>query len=569
MFGTPKSRTHCCFAEILSYLAPALASLMIVHLVIRASSLYGRLSTHPVVDNINYMASGAIWFRAWHTGGLSELVAQYMTRTPHGPYSVAASFLAYLLLGVNDRAAHAASIVPLMIVLSFAWSLTRQVSLFLRLVIIGLVSTVPLWTWSIEIVKPDYFAGFITSCALVLTIIHPSRRRKASWFFGIGVLWGFALWSKPAVFPGTIWYCGVTIAIRTWLSVSSLSRTRIIQLIRESSLVCLGAMFVAGPHYVIDLEHIVHYISDILVGNRQANWRYNGTQLQHIAYYSMGHGGDVMLGNARYWLTIVCVIGGALALTNRSKAVRRSAFAFTVMLLAAYLVPTLSPMKIREFAVVFQTFLIFTAVISIVFIGRTIRHRSIQFLAVAALAAALVFSVATLQWKIPLVSLGSNKAMAVAADNKVVERLYDLVRTASSSLHSYPRNVSVVIGGAPSAFSWGLVNFWAIRDNIPIRATARSTPRSIDDLYSCIKSADVIVANEGGTGFTRGGTNSEAWNKQFLDGVRRLPLQYKEFAKLQVGNSNRSYYIFVRILDQSPNEVDEAFDSDDSEDDRP
>ncbi|MCC6320861.1 MAG: hypothetical protein IT438_05415 [Phycisphaerales bacterium] len=533
---------------MLWWLAPLVAAIVVTALTIGESQRHGRLSTFAVVDNVNYMGEGAVWVRAFRTDGAAGILERYLEHPPHAPFIVATVFAAFIIGGMDEACAHAAGAVPLLGAFGFVWWLSRRVAWPMRLVTLALCATTPIWMWSIEIVKPDYMAAIAAMIAAMLLVLD-ARRKPWWWLVANGMIWGFALWAKPTIFPATLWLCGIAVLLRAWRVRCERGGSLVGHAVRMGLLVGAGVQVVSGPHYAIAGGEIVRYITRNMFGDKSGAWRWHGTVVEHAAFHLLGGGGRAMLGPARVWMVTCCAAGFVVAARARAAA-RRSAVALAALLAAAYVPAAVNPMKIREFAAAFQVGLVFCSTIAIVYIWRVgcvcgrDRRRSAMVLGLAAM---LAFAAATLAWPFPRMMTADSRLEADARAETIDATYRAVVRAIDASRSPDGSDAWIVVGGGAGAVNRGLLNLWMTRDRVPARAGSITSRRDRDKTLNLLGPADIAVAGVGPIAGSKGGKRT-GWSEEFIAHARSAQEEWDEYARVE--GEDGSYFVFVRARDR-------------------
>lgn len=487
----------------IALLALALAA-AIAAATITASMHRGRLATMSVVDNVIYMARGAEWVRAVREGGLATLAREYLARPPHAPYSTALSFAAFELLGVRAWAPSVLSVRVPALGLWWVSRLTRGARWPARAGAVIAATCVPLWAWSIDVIKPDYAVGVLTAVAVSIALRDRrvfTRPRRA---LALGALVGAALLAKPTVFPGTLLYVGVALASR-WAADGLRRRAwRIGRAVRTAALVSAGIVAVAGPHFVLAAGHLRDYIHENMAGGRAYLWREAGSLGHHLRWFLTGTSGARLLGWTLWPLVVGIGIGVAAAVCRRRWDAVRDGWPWAASLGAAFLLPALNRMKVLEFAVVFQVLIVFAFAAAMGHLGRLERReRWRRPLATATALALAAWCLLGLRWTIDLEPIDPVRRPhpTLAERARVAEDVYRLALTAAPSSPS-PKGPHVVIAGAPGDVNHNLLTLWSVRDRVPLRASLIQRDLPPATLEARLAAADVVICPGPGTGMT-------------------------------------------------------------------
>jgi hypothetical protein len=520
------------------FVVPALA-LVITLATVSESARRGRLSGPPTADNIIYMAGGARLFAAFEKGGVSGLAHAYIQRPPHSPYAEMVACFSYLVLGVRESASSfAGALIPLC---GLAWCLrlARGASPWVAVLLLISVAAVPIWTWSIEILKPDYFAGLATAIAVSILLGGRGLGHGKVSFAIAGVFLGLALWSKPTFLPATLLYSGVAFMLG---SLVARPRTSLRGLVICGLVVAASAMSIAGPHLALVYKSESEYFWRQFAGASAESWRFHGTPWEHSTYYLTGPSGAVLFGRS-IWVILGTVLLVGLPLCARfPAAVAHRSVSWLVCLALTLGVPAVSRMKVTEFATTFDFLLLFAFVRSVAVLAR-VRGRIFPgapvVLGIAAVAAAV--SVGSFRWTLPLSpsSPQTSPRPTLAEQAIVAHDVFDAVERSSGG-----QPARVLILGTRGLINHNLFEFWAVRDQVSLSTSLVRKNLSDLDFAARLGAADILVANDGLTTMTEpegaSGLSCELLARVAADGA------WEEQARVAVPGTQGRFVVFVR-----------------------
>jgi hypothetical protein len=507
------------------------------------SSRRGRLSTVPTVDNVIYMADGARLLAAFESGGLRGVVREYVRRPPHAPYSAMLAFGAYAVAGVQDAAPQLASIVIPLIGLAWCVRLARGAPPLTVALLLVSVALTPIWVWSIEIFKPDYFAGLMTAIAMTVILQIPAGKGRIARSCLAGAALGLALWAKPTFFPGTMVYCGAALLAR-WASLRKGSGARggVPSLLGMAGPAGLTAAAIAGPHYVLALRGELEYIWMQMAGSHAEMWRLHGTAWQHATFYLTGPSGSALLG--RWWPFMVgaMVIMAALFCWRFGAASVRRGWPWALCLGLTLLVPTVSRMKVIEFATTFDFLMLFAFVRSLSQLARLRRRLCPRWPGAAVLASLCAMAAAvTFRWTIPLsaASRAEEPRPTAAERAEVATKVF-----ASAARLAGGRKALVLVVGTRGILNHNLFEIWTVRDRVSLSTSMVRRSISDAELATRLAGADVLVANNGATGMTDA-EGPDGLSRELLDRIAANPA-WEERSSVPVPGTSGRFVIFAR-----------------------
>ena len=546
-------------------------------MTIDASMRLGRLRGYATVDNVISFARGAEWVRVVERGGVVGLVKEYVERPPHAPYSTVSAFVGFEVLGVRDVSAHVMAGVILATGFGAVWVLAGGSrvrgwrELMTACVLLMAAACVPIWAWSVEVLKPDLFAGVVSAIGMAACVGQPQKKRGLHAWFGIGAIFGVALWAKPSVFPQTLFFLGAAGVIRVGAEIAMGAPVALRRRCVEMMCLLGGAVVIALPHYALALPQEVKYIIDNVFGERRSIWAFRGSVWEHGVFYLVHpRGGGMLLGWPGWALGIGAVISGYVAV-RRGGAGRVYALAWAGLLGAAYLPPMVNPMKIPQFAAGFQFLVVFAGVMGLAYLGRIARGAGGWRERVGAglvVGAAVGVCVGTFAWPFDRTPEEPERRVARVEQTRervrVVESVYALVREAAER-RGRGETTRVVIAGSLGEVNHHLLTYWGVRDGVELKCCM--IRRLVDDaeFERRLAGADVVVANEGGTGMVYVRKAHEGMNEALIARMRRRD-EWRKVGRVVVEENRRAFEVFERVGDagaargEEPTGEDEAAD---------
>lgn len=368
-----------------------------------------------------------------------------------------------------------------------------------------LAASVPVWAWSIEIVKPDYASAFLTSVGVCAVLANPYRawtwRRRAI----LGVVFGVAVLCKPVVAPATIGFalmvCGVRVIARCVQGRRSGLVADVVVLLTVMLMVC-------GPHLAMAMPTHLRYARETLTGVRADVWRFHGSALGHVLFHVSGPGGRAMIGWGWVWIVPgLCVAAWGLW-RRRGRLGRVLVVLWGVVVVTALGVAAVNPMKIMEFGLVFQVCAVIAAAWGVRAVLDRRRARAWR-VPVAAVSFAL-FTWSLLHPTFPLMNATDREA--ATRQSEVARAVYDACVRATGGTGS------VIVAGAPGLVNHNLLDLWAIRDGLAVRSQPMMSLPGDSLLADRLAYARAVVINNGRTGMTEprratSGIDEELWRR--------------------------------------------------------
>lgn len=475
--------------------------------VMHTSLSRGRLAFYPRMDDVMYMARGAELVRAgqegWKRnsvfGAVSAVAHEWKREPPHSPWATGAAAAGFAIFGYRDWAAYIPTALPVLAMLLGAARLARRAGGrwgWRAHALVIFAATAPFLAASVYNLKPDYAAGIFTAIAMMNALRGPllgwggaAAWRRQVW---MGALFGLALLAKPAMMLPTGMLAAGTLAICTardlaWRWRQHRSADRPLLRAGRAWAFVLGAMaMVAAPHLALAWRSEWDYTRGTLTGEGIEMWGYHGSWGQHVLYYLTGPGGHRMLDGARSLVPLVLafVVYGCVAvfpfrasLSGRSRR-RMAYFAATLAaLVMAWLGPTLSTVKIEQFASCFSVLLWLVGVHAAAGVCRAARSPSLpaRCLLRRALIPSLLVIVllgarlATYRWTFPLWPANRDHPARAARDarDELVRGAYETVRAECAARMGGAR--SIIVAGGQYDLARPLLALWSIRDGVSLR----------------------------------------------------------------------------------------------------
>ena len=535
--GQPSSAAFGSRVAICAVLAIAFTLLMVNY-----SRLYGRLLFLPVVDDAAYMNDGLERLKVFYTSGFRGLVRGYLETTPpHSPFSSGLAVASFALLGPHDWAPYIGNVVIVFALVAFAALLMRGAKLWEQLLVCVFVLTTPLAANAVSDFRPDVACGIATAAGLVLLLWKPFAQSSLRYRLIIGACLGSALLIKPTISPLTLALFATALMLALLCDMEQKEhRPSLARLFAACIPVGAVGVLLAIPHYAVAWRNVTDYIQRHMVGSPSALWQFRGGAMAHARYFLDGPGGTYMLGDHLWILLGLAVLGTVLALRRRAITLTRLA-SFGLVVVIAYLVPTLSWAKNLYIAVVFHVLLLFSGVMVLRLLVTRPEARPAKWGRVAPVLgrATLIVAVLLSIWlaKFPGV-WGIRGSEAVESRNRLIQGIYATLkeRTGSQKSSTFLTTFGTV--------NIGTLRFLALRDGAELTFSDQVLSDKLPDYARSLESADFVVASDDGNREAEDWLPSSKVQGQTLALIRSNP-DFVQIASFPTP-SGKPYYLFER-----------------------
>jgi len=359
-----------------------------VALQITASLKGGTLHFPPTYDDIGYYNDAASRVRIlWDSSSISVL-KNYIASPPHAPGSTFLAAVGFLMLGVKPWAADAANALPLFL---FTLIIIRLFSgLPLSIMLPATISSLLIPIFGIAIVefRPDMWAAGFTVLGALLITLHDPRVTRIAVLSGLA--FAAALLMKPTLSPLVIILYGTAIALR--FAPHLRDRKELLIALRSCLIIGGIALILAGPHYILALQHLIEYYRSTVFGAGAAIWSPSLSRSEQLLYYLTGPGGRPSLGYWVYLGALTLVGPVALFALNRHTLAWRATFV-AVLATIAYTVVSVPGNKSAYLGVVFPAFVVAAIILTIAAILKALYARQRIITAYTVALALLAFAV--------------------------------------------------------------------------------------------------------------------------------------------------------------------------------
>ena len=340
--------------------------------VVVYSQQAGPLVLGPSADAAGYFVDAINQVRLLYDRGVAHwLITQLgdASQSPRSPYARWLAMAAFLLFGFRDWAPFLANGVVVFALLCGVDALLGPVRSLTRLGIITLVLTVPLVAHAVLEFIPDFACGIATAFAILATqILRPLGPPRRCWRRGLllGLLWVVPMLCKPNVIPVTGLLLLASVALAA-ASAATLERPRVawrgVAVWFVAGVVTV--LLLAGPYFLVRGSWIYGYVQTNIFDERAELWKYRGAWWEHAVYFIAGPSGWRMLG-PQLWLVLSLLLTGLIALLWKGSREARLLHArIAIMVLGAYLIPTLNEVKTPWFGLTFQVLIVLWSALAV------------------------------------------------------------------------------------------------------------------------------------------------------------------------------------------------------------
>ena len=393
----------------------ALLAAAYTSVVIHYSMRRGRLIVFPTYDDVSYINNGLWRLQTFYDAGPATVLHMYREQPPHSPYSTVVSFFAFAIFGVHDWAPYAANVLLILGYFGFADYLLRGCPLWQKLVVFLLLASFPLLSWSVQEFRADHVSALLLAIGLIMVLKEPwvnsSRRHQVM----AGVWCGLAIASKPHMFGSVGLLLGTALVLATLCDrFGSRLRASARQIAQSWAYCLIPVILIPLPHFLVGAHEVLSYIDENVFGANKDIWQTKGTLAYHLLFYLTGLGGHAAFGGTinpsptwppagipSHLLLIIIVLAAAVVriLWRRRHTEIIRAGCFALLLLGAYLIPTVLKTKSYFFGLGFQTPLLLVTILAL---GDLLRSERLSFRRIPAAAVGLIcitcFAVAAWGW---------------------------------------------------------------------------------------------------------------------------------------------------------------------------
>jgi hypothetical protein len=319
----------------------ALLTALVTALVVNYSFSVGRLSQDLAYDDLVYFNDGLRRLDVLYARGLLGLLRDYRAMPPHSPYSSLLAMTSFAVFGIQEWAPYAGNALLLFLSLAAVSCLLRDVPAAARALGLVLLCTTPLVLRGIGDFRPDIASGLFTALGVVVAL--RAKFSTCGWrrVAVVGLLFGLALWTKPATFPFTLGMVSVAVVLAgLGDAVLRVEGARFGRWFLRAGACGLLAAAVALPHFAVGGRALVGYIRTVLFSPFSEDLRLAGGKPFPLDFHLTGMGGAHMLGVHLFLFTAALLLGLVVLAWRRQREPLLRLAAIAVAAIPAFVIPT-------------------------------------------------------------------------------------------------------------------------------------------------------------------------------------------------------------------------------------
>jgi hypothetical protein len=552
--GRPCAQSFAQRASIILLLASAFTAFVLCY-----SLQHGRLTLFLTYDDVGYLRDAAARLDTFYREGIGEVLQQYRHHPPHAPWSTGLAALAFAIGGLHDWVPYAANVVLIIIYFAFADFLLKGVALWQKVFCFAILASTPLLAWAVSEFRADHAAALFLTISLILIIRRPWVSASRGYQMLAGAFGGFSIAAKPHTFVAATCLTGAALTLALACDWLGERRRLTVDHVRSALLACLAPfVLIPFPHFLVGWKGIWGYMYDNVLGRYRDVWQTQGTLAFHLQYYLWGEGGQTMLGGTTsasdpprvlpfHLLLIAIVLGLALLRLivrfRRRELIRGMAVALLV--LCAYLIPSLMKNKTPFFGLEFHTLLLFVMVMALrgPLLGERLgRARWRRFVPVPIAAIAMICLTVAAIAHPGLPTIHGDKADVSIADRRAVtERIWTDLR--QNTDFASP----MVFVTSPGDLDVAWLQCMAIEAGVQLRSEA--LPFLIDDPSHDLKKfdkANFVVASDANSGLIADFLPNAKMQDQLVTELAAR-IDYRQVGRYIYAPTGRGYYLFERV----------------------
>ena len=518
----------------------AIIAVLFTAVMISYSMRAGRLLVAPTYDDVNYLTDAARRIHVWDSTDVFRGIRHWVNNPPHSPGETLLAMTGFAVFGIHDWAAYTANAFLILGLLLGADFLLNGLRMLEKIAVAIFILSVPISCICVTEFRPDCAAGLATALAILLTLregaLNTLRRQIA-----VGLLWAVALLMKPSIFPLTLGLAAMSftfhISIR-WLG----ERIPLRQAIHCRAWLLVGAtaLILAAPHYIGASHHILSYIHLNVIGADREVWYVPGDWPVQLLYFWGGTGGKMMLGEHIWVLTPLTLTGATAMLCLGKRSQRMRLLAIALIMVAAYAVPSINPVKNHFFAVSFDFLLVFSAATALGGIFRTTYQRQWKTIAIRGIGFSVII-IAVLLSRLPegLFGFGTTQSTdTVMVLRRVQQQIDESIRRNRRELMP---TVFCTTGGYADASP---IAFLSIARGQELAAYIPYTKTDLLTYRRSMQEASFIIASQRGTGLVYDWLPSAKLQEQAL-AIAKSMNEFECIAKIPALHG-KCFFVFAR-----------------------
>ncbi len=324
---------------------------------IQTSLASGSLSLPPTYDDLAYLNDAVRRLEIFQSAGIWKLITDFCSQPPHSPLHSLLAFLGFSIFGVNHWAAIAMNALPLALLLRLFFFYSRSIHSGLSVAFSLFLLMVPYAGILIIDFRPDMLCAMLTAVGCIALVTRPwigDVKHSAL----VGILFGSALLSKPAIFPLTLGCYGLAMILSSIPHYKTGSGWKILG--KSWLWLSVSVLLVAGPFYLIAGSKVVGYIIRNMFSEGAEVWIVRMPLAEKLVYYLGGPGGRPIMGRWLYFISGSLLIYAFVLGAYRER--RYATISTFLLIIFVYLVVSFTGNKTPFLGIAFSAFLIVATV---------------------------------------------------------------------------------------------------------------------------------------------------------------------------------------------------------------
>lgn len=467
-------------------------ALMLAAVMLNLSARAGRLAVPLGYDDVSYVLSGFKVHQALIAGDKLAVLSE-LSRSI-APMHAGIAALAQGLFGFREWAVYAMNVPLLLALIGGVLWMARPLGLLPQIAIALVILSMPLAGNLVTEFRPDFMWGFLCGFAAYLIFDRRFLRGSAAYQVAVAVVSALALSAKPSALPATLVFLGYAAGASFLLLLKEeIDAGRSTRKYWERFGFLLGAVAVLGaPYYLQNASRLFKYIYSVftvqnIYASKDDIW-------YQFTYYSVGQAYYLTL-HLVLWLGLAVFVINVFICVHQDRQALWRYIVYSTIVLVAYIVPTMSPIKSYYLGGIFYgSFVIFT-VHGLVRIFVTLGGYSSTATRIAA-SALVVLAFFEFQPSSMLITESQRKAKEIRAVNEQV--IDGLAREVAA--RQWNRAPLVFVPG-PTPITSDYLQLkmgWA---GLPVRGKSGYYLRTLQEQLDRLQRADFVVLTEAQNAF--------------------------------------------------------------------
>jgi hypothetical protein len=465
--------------------------------VIEWSFHYGRLAHDITYDDVVYFQDASLRIKTIYEQGLGSMIAGLFYNPPHSPYSTLLAATGFALFGFRDWVPYLMNGFTLFLFLGFLTYVLRGIPFILSAGLVILFLFIPISFFTVYNFRPDYAVAVLTGLFTFLAFEASVSLQKYDSFRlrCAGVLFGFALLSKPSFFAHTLALgLGVSLLLVMYqLALDYRQRQqetgrKVLSILRDF---CLPAIALAVPYYVINWQRVWDYFWINTRGDKADIWGFKVSYWEIFKAYTV-NANDVnswMISSYLFLFLSIVIFSMLLLLYNKKWR--------DLCLLAGLMAVAVASLGIiiygrcnnQFFGLTYQIILCCATCYCLSCLYRN----KLWFAFIVSIF--IVFTGWHIVVSVPLHKKVGNETSIARTDDSVNLKIVNAINNLRKfDSNSAPSNVFVSFTGKVNAYS---MQWLAIREFMPLQFFDLNTLNDMDAYKKAISESDfIVVADE-------------------------------------------------------------------------